>query len=191
MLHFCRKVFCSPCENCWNKTQSLQNIQPAWRSTAKHKDLDIFVFCREESRGGFVAQPQQWWEGKSHGSSQLRGSSGIYCCGLLINPTSLGLVTKVYCYQTLPYQQGGLIYSATYSYSLIRTIRMVLRHSSTLHPHHLLAFAKFASDLRLHKQGENQSPQFQGETKQEGSSQKWLEFLSACIRKHLIWNSHG
>lgn len=27
---------------------------------------------------------------------------------------------------------------------------MVLRHSSTLHPHHLLAFAKFASDLRSH-----------------------------------------
>ena len=61
---------------------------------------------------------------------------------------------------TLHYQQGGLIYSPTCSYSLIITIKTVLRHSSPLHPHHLLGFAKFASDLRSHKQDENQSPQF-------------------------------
>lgn len=57
---------------------------------------------------------------------------------------------------------------------------MVLRHSSTLHPHHLLAFAKFGSDLQSHEQGENQSPQFQREKKQEGNFQKWPGFL--CLR---------
>lgn len=61
---------------------------------------------------------------------------------------------------TLHYEQGGLIYIPTCSYSLIITIKMVLRHSSPLHPRHLLASAKFASDLRSHKQDENQSPQF-------------------------------
>lgn len=57
-------------------------------------------------------------------------------------------------------QQGGLIYSPTCSYGLIITIKVVLRHSSPVHPYHLLAYANFASDLRSHKQDENQSPQF-------------------------------
>ena len=64
---------------------------------------------------------------------------------------------------TLHCQQDGLIYSPTCSYGLIITIKTVLRHSSPLHPHHLLDFAKFASDLWSHKQDENQSPWFPGE----------------------------
>lgn len=68
---------------------------------------------------------------------------------------------------------------------------MVLGHSSTLYPHHLLAFVKFASDLWSHKQGENQSPPFQGEEKQKGSFQKCPGFLSAYIQKHLFWSFHG
>lgn len=57
-------------------------------------------------------------------------------------------------------QQGGLIYSPACSYDFIITTKVVLRHSSPVPPHHLLAFANCASDLQSHKQDENQSPQF-------------------------------
>lgn len=68
---------------------------------------------------------------------------------------------------------------------------MVLRHSSTLHPHHLLAFAKFGSDLQSHEQGENQSPQFQREKKQEGNFQKmaWVSlpaYRSICFGAPIV-----
>lgn len=73
---------------------------------------------------------------------------------------------------------------------------MVLRHSSQLHPHHLLAFAKFASDLRSRKQDENQSPRFPDRLeltkgkKEEDSFQKWPGFISACFQKHLFWSPY-
>lgn len=76
-----------------------------------------------------------------------------------------------------------MIYSPTCSYSLIITVKTILRHSSPLHPHHLFVFAKFASDLRSHKQDENQSPQFlvglelTKRKKEEGSFQKWRGFI--------------